>query len=339
MPASWSERPDARPPPVTKEIPTSDHFDTDDSRTDLTDLYAFPAPGRPDHSALILNVNPEPTPTELSVDPAASYELKIDTDGDLEADIAFHVLFTPTSEAEATATLYRAVGEAARRTGAVGEVLIADALMSIGQSAAIAESNGYRFFTGIRSDPHFKDILGFRNDFQFTGDDPVAKRNVIGIVLEVPNAILGTGPIRIWGRTTVPIHGEVVTVDQAGRPGTNNAFNASEEDVLEFDATPPTEQLRRFRDRFLGFLGSLGYTDAEAADLLPGYLPDVLSYDPAHPPGYPNGRRLTDDTADLLVSLLTRGRVTSDLAGPHTDLLDEFPYLGPPHPGEPPEPV
>jgi hypothetical protein len=43
-------------------------------------------------------------------------------------------------------------------------------------------------------------------------------------------------------------------------------------------------------------------------------------------------RRLTDDTADLLAALLTRGRVTSDLAGPHTDYLAEFPYLGPPHP-------
>ena len=311
----------------------SDHFDAEDSRTDLTDLYAFPAPGRPDRSVLIIDVNPEPTAAELGIDPAASYELKIDTDGDLEADIAFHVLFTPTSGTEATATLYHATGENARRTGAVGAVVIADAPMSIGKSAAITESGGYRFFTGIRSDPHFKDIMGFRNGFQFTGDDPVAKRNVIGIVLEVSNAILGAGgPIRIWGRTTTPINGEVVTVDQAGRPGTNNAFNEPEQDRLEFDATPPSEQLTRFRDRFLAFLGSLGYSDGEAADLLPDYLPDVLPYDPSKPPGYPNGRRLTDDTADLLASLLTRGRVNSDLAGPHTDLLDEFPYLGSPHP-------
>jgi hypothetical protein len=317
----------------------SDHFDTEDSRTDLTDLYAFPAPGRPERSVLILDVNPEPTTAELSVDPAASYELKIDTDGDLEADIAFHVLFTPVFGTEAMASLYRVTGETARASGAIGELLIANAPMSNGNTALVAESGGYRFFTGVRSDPHFKDIMGFRNDFQFTGDDPVAKRNVIGIVLEAPNAILGaSGPIRIWGRTTAPINGEVVTVDQAGRPGTNNAFNGPEEDVLEFDATPPTEQLTRFRDRFLAFLRSLGYSDAEAADLLPGYLPDVLSYDPSQPPGYPNGRRLTDDTADLLASLLTRGRVTSDLAGPHTDLLEEFPYLGVPHPA-PPDPV
>jgi Domain of unknown function (DUF4331) len=311
----------------------SDHFDSEDSRTDLTDLYAFPSPSRPDCSVLILNFNPEPTAAELSVNPAASYELKIDTDGDLEADIAFHVRFTPTTGAAATATLYRATGEAARGTGAGGEVVISGAPMSIGDSASIAASAGYRFFTGIRSDPHFKDILGFRNNFQFTGDDPVSKRNVIGIVLEVPNAHLAAGGrVQIWGQTTAAIHGDMATVDQAARPGTNNAFNGPEEDRLEFDATPPSEQLARFRDRFLAFLGSLGYSDAEATDLLPSYLPDVLSYDPTQPPGYPNGRRLTDDTADLLASFLTRGRITSDLAGPHTDLLSEFPYLGPPHP-------
>jgi uncharacterized protein DUF4331 len=316
----------------------SDHFDAEDSRTDITDLYAFPSPGRSDHSVLILDVNPEPTAAALNFDPAASYELKVDTDGDLEADIAFHVLFTPTSGTEATATLYRATGEDACGTGAVGEIVIADAPMSIGESAPIAESGGYRLFTGIRSDPHFKDIQGFRNGFQFTGHDPVAERNVIGIVLEVPNADLGApGPMRIWGRTMARVDDEVVTVDQAGRPGTNNAFNEPEEDRLEFDATPPSEQLTRFRDRFLAFLGSLGYSDAEAADLLPDYLPDVLSYDPSQPPGYTNGRRLTDDTADLLASLLTRGRVTSDLAGPHTDLLDDFPFLGLPHPEKPPQ--
>ncbi len=67
------------------------------------------------------------------------------------------------------------------------------------------------------------------------------------------------------------------------------------------------------------------------AELIPAFLPDWLVYNPSDPPGYPNGRRLTDDTADLIVALLTRGRVTSDKVGPHTDLLGEFPHLGAPH--------
>jgi hypothetical protein len=44
-----------------------------------------------------------------------------------------------------------------------------------------------------------------------------------------------------------------------------------------------------------------------------------------------NGRTLTDDVVDVFFSVLTNGKVTGDKVGPHKDLLDEFPYLGPPH--------
>jgi hypothetical protein len=43
------------------------------------------------------------------------------------------------------------------------------------------------------------------------------------------------------------------------------------------------------------------------------------------------GRTLTDDVVDVFFSMLTNGKVTGDKVGPHGDLLDEFPYLGPPH--------
>ena len=309
----------------------SDHFDTEDSRTDITDLYVFPSPQGGDRSVLILNINPDASALEVNFDPAASYELKIDTDGDLEADVAFHILFTSSTDGEATATVYRGTDAAARETGAIGKAVIAGAQVSVDGSSDVVASNGYRFFAGLRSDPHFKDVKGFQNNFQFTGDDPVSRRNVFGIVLEVPNSAVGPRPIRLWARTMAPVHGKVTQVDSAGRPGINNAFNGPESDRLAFNETPPVDQRARFGDRFVVFLQSLGYPDAEASELALGFLPDVLEYDLSVPPGYPNGRRLTDDTADLLAALLTRGRITSDGVGPHTDLLHEFPYLGPPH--------
>jgi hypothetical protein len=61
-------------------------------------------------------------------------------------------------------------------------------------------------------------------------------------------------------------------------------------------------------------------------------LPDILSYDPRCPASFPdNGRTLTDDVVDVFFSMLTNGKVTGDKVGPHDDLLDEFPYVGPPH--------
>lgn len=310
----------------------SDHFDTDDPRTDLTDLYAFPASAA-GRTVFVLDFNPEPTHQDVPFDTAASYELKIDTDGDAEADIAFHVLFS-SSSGGATATVYRSTGYLARQSGSVGDVVIEGAPVSIDGEVQVTEANDYRFFAGIRSDPHFKDAgaRGLAKDFIPVGRDLVAGLDVFAIVLEVPTAAMAAnGPIRLWARTVVLRDRVPRIVDQAGRPATNNTFNGPEPDRLEFDETPPAEQLARFGDRFFTVLRSLGYSDAEAGALLPGLLPDVLLYDPAERPGYPNGRQLEDDTADAVLALITRGRVTSDGIGPHTDLLDEFPYLGPPH--------
>jgi len=308
----------------------SDHFDAADHRTDITDLYVFPAAER-DRLVFVLCCNPEPAADELMFDPEASYELRVDTDDDALAGVTFSAVFSHV-DGHSVATVHRAPGHDAHGTGAAGAVIVANAPVSVDDQAQITDNGPYRFFAGLRSDPHFKDILGFRNNFQFTGHDPVAERNVFGIVLEAPIATVGGGaPIHVWARTMARVDGTVVQVDQAGRPGVNNAFNLDEEDNAAFCRSSPDDQLDAFGEKFEAFLRSLGYSGAEAAALLPEYLPDWLPYDPAQPSGYPNGRRLTDDTADLLAALLTKGRITSDGVGPHTDLLAEFPFLGRPH--------
>ena len=71
-----------------------------DARLDLTDLYAFPKPRDAGKSILIMNVHPsigENPPGPTTADPFAPealYELKIDTDGDAVADIAYRVRFS-----------------------------------------------------------------------------------------------------------------------------------------------------------------------------------------------------------------------------------------------------
>ena len=76
-------------------------FPHGDARLDLTDLYAFGKPGDDRKSILIMNVHPsfslEPRGPTRS-DPFAHeaiYELKIDTDGDSVADIAYRVRSDP----------------------------------------------------------------------------------------------------------------------------------------------------------------------------------------------------------------------------------------------------
>jgi hypothetical protein len=311
----------------------SDHSDAQDPRTDITDLFVFQKPGDDAHSVLILNIHPEPSGLLEAFDPSASYEVKIDTDEDLEADIGFCVLFATPRPGAHTATVYRASGAAAEGIGPIGEVVLANAPLSDGREVRITSGHGYRFYAGVRSDPWFADVDGVLNDFRFTGHDTFADRNVFGIVLEVPNASLGPAhPIQIWARTIAQVHGKAVQVDQVGRPLINAIFNRTAAEQATFNRTPPSQQLARFGDQFTATLRSFGYAGAEARNLAEELLPDVLTYDWSNPAGYPNGRRLSDDILDVRVAMLTRARVTSDLVGPHRDLLDEFPYLGVPHP-------
>jgi hypothetical protein len=129
-----------------------------------------------------------------------------------------------------------------------------------------------------------------------------------------------------------PVHGRASQVDQIGRPLINAVYNQTDSERAEFNRTPPLQQVAAFLPRFVATFQSLGYGEADATELAAGLLPDILPYDAASLAGYPNGRRLTDDILDLRISVATMGRITTDLVGPHTDLLDQFPYLGAPHP-------
>ena len=298
-----------------------------DPRTDITDLYVFQNPGDPTTSILILNVNPEAPTHANTFDPQASYEFKIDTNGDFEAEIAFHVLFKSIEEGQQIATLYRATGATARGTGPVGQIIVRDAPVSFTQEARITTEGQYRFYAGIRSEPFFADPIGFQNNLQWTGHDFWAGKNVFGIVLEVPNNALGPNQqIGIWGRTMALVHGRLTSVNQMGRPG-NNALRQG----ADTNSTPPSQQRERFFSQYVAMFQTFGYTEAEATRLTLEWLPDILPYNYMSAAGYPNGRQLTDDIADNLAAIITQGRMRDDLVYPHTDYLLEFPYLGIPN--------
>jgi hypothetical protein len=185
-------------------------FPHGDDRLDLTDLYAFPKPGDAGKSILIMNVHPsagENPPGPTSADPFARealYELKIDTDGDAVADIAYRVCFSSPEGGAQTATLRRVEGAQAAGTGDGGQAIIQEAPVSTRREARVTEAGDYRFFAGWRSDPFFFDRRGALNNLQFTGNDFFADKDVCSIVLEVPNSALGSKGVGLWHRTLVP---------------------------------------------------------------------------------------------------------------------------------------
>jgi hypothetical protein len=311
-------------------------FPHGDARLDLTDLYAFPKPGEPDKSILIMNFHPSAVvnpPGPTTREPFASealYELKIDTNGDAVADIAYRVRFSSSADGPQTATVRRVEGAQAAETDDSGQLVIEAAPVSNGHYARVTEAGCYRFFAGWRSDPFFFDTLGALNDLQFTGDDFFIDKDVCSIALEMPNSALGSKPIGLWARTLDGAGGVWVQADRGALPAQAVFLVGSERGG--YHAGEPANDARFIAVFAHALEHTGGYSPEEARQVAGTLLPDMLSYDPTHPASFPsNGRTLTDDAVDAFLAVLTNGKVAGDNVGAHIDLLTDFPYLGPPH--------
>jgi Domain of unknown function (DUF4331) len=292
-------------------------FPRGDARLDMTDLYAFPKPGDPGKSILILNVHPsfrldspEPT-TKEPFAPGALYEIKIDTNGDAIADICYSAQFASSEHGQQTATVRRIQGALAAGFGDDGEVVVQGARVSVGREALVTEVGDFRFFFGWRSDPFFFDAMGNFNQMQFTGDDFFKNKSVCSIVLELPNSELRSNEVGIWARTVDNTGEGWIQADRGGRP-LQAVFLPGEEREAYLNGEPADD------DRFMGvFAHELehagGYTPEDAVGVARTLLPDMLSYDPRGPARFPhNGRTLTDDVVDVFFAMLTNGKVTGD---------------------------
>ena len=311
-------------------------FPLGDARLDFCDLYAFPSAEDPTRSVVILNVHPSKvldppgltTPQPFA--PEAIYDLRIDTDEDLVPDITYSFRFSQLDNGAQSATVRRIEGADAAGDG--GEVIIEDAPVSSGPEAQVTDAGEYRFFAGWRSDPFFFDAGGALNEFQFTGDDFFGDADVCAIVLELPNGELGDGAVGLWHRTLVSQDDANWAQVERGARTQIVPFLVPNEEKDAYVGSEPVDDA--------GFVGVMahslehtgGYTPEEAKQVAATLLPDILRYDPTLPVAYPgNGRLLTDDVADEFMVVLTNGKVSEDMVGPHDDLLPEFPFLGPPH--------
>jgi hypothetical protein len=312
-------------------------FPLGDARLDFCDLYAFPKPGDASRSILIMDVHPskalpEGSTTAEPFSPDAIYELRIDNDRDLVADIGYRFSFLPSENGAQDATVRRVEGADAAGAGDAGEAIIESAPVSNGSEARVTQAGEYRFFAGWRSDPFFYDAGGALNGFQFTGDDFFADADVCSIVLELPNSALGAGEVNLWHRALVPAdNGNWAQVERGARTQVAVFLVPNEEKETYVGAQPADDA--RFVDIMAHSLEHTGgYSPDDAKRVAGTLLPDILRYDPKRPVAYPdNGRLLTDDVGDFNAAIFTNGKVTEDGVGPHGDLLPDFPYLGPPH--------
>lgn len=307
-----------------------------DARLDITDVYAFPKPGDAMKSILILNVhpsfavNPRGPTTREPFAPGALYEFHVDNNGDAVVDLRFSFCFRRRDEGTQIGTLTRTYGSLAQGYSSDGDVIADEICVSAGREALITNKGEYRLFAGWRGDPFFFDADGLFNNMQFTGNDFFLDKDVCSIVLELPNADLGAGSVGLWARTCRKTDEGWVQADRGGRP-LQAVFLPGDHREAYLSGQPADDQ--QFIAPFAHTLEhSGGYSHEEAKAVAARLLPDILAYDPSKAAEYPrNGRTLTDDVTDRFFSILTNGRITTDYLGPHSDLLESFPYVGPPH--------
>jgi hypothetical protein len=314
-------------------------FPGDDRRLDLTDVFVFPAPAGPGKTVLIIDSNPTSAPPPIPAPvtgpefhPGAVYRINIDTDGDDHADIAFTFTFSGYQNGTQTGTAWYATGAAARQPEPAGETLARDFPVSFDATARPVQAGPARLAAGLRSDPFFADVEGALHGFTWTGHDDFADNNVDSIALEVPHDMLGGPVIGVWASISRYTGRVLEQMDRGGNPTINPFINPDGEKNL-FNTRHPADDVTNYLSPWTAILQNAGgYTPEAASAAALQVLPDILRYDHTKPATYPNGRTLTDDVYSHRFTWLTTGKVPPTGLKPHTDLLTEFPYLGPPNP-------
>src|SRR5215204_2921498 len=154
-----------------------------DTRLDLTDVYAFQSPSNPGNTVLVMGVNPlAGVLNDGTFNPMASYDFKIDSDGDAKENLTYRVTFAALKGSmEQSVTLRSISGK-----GGVSSVLASG---KTGQTISIP--GGGSMSAGVFDDPFFFDLNAFLAvDFCNPGDNFFTGLNISAIVLEVPSSWL-----------------------------------------------------------------------------------------------------------------------------------------------------
>ena len=198
--------------------------------TDLSDLHIFPGTSA---NSVVLSMSVHPlipagtSPTAVSFDQDVLYQFKIDNTGDNVEDLVIQARFVGTG---ANQKVFIAGPVKPSMLGTVTKFYAPHSTVGT-LNTPFEPTTGMKVFAGLRSDPFFIDLdqlfailpdradplqttpktpagqanvpqaLGFRPPAE--AKDFLANYNVLGLVVELPKASLGTGKIRVWETTSI----------------------------------------------------------------------------------------------------------------------------------------
>ena len=304
-----------------------------DTRLDITDVYVFQSPSNPANTVLIMGVNPlAGVLNDGTFRPGASYEFKIDSNGDAKEDLTFRFKFKDTNTPGIQSVSMQCMpGDGCPKSHGKAAAGLT------GQDIPVVGGGTLR--AGVFDDPFFFDLVGFLNvSFCAPGTNFFSGLNISAIVLEIPSSRLGASNIGVWARTVL----DDQQVDRMGRPAINTVFipnNPFEPSGSEpsqrnaFNAGKPKHDQRDFRGEVVDTLEIFYGAGNPTVDVLANILlPDILTVDTSNPAGFLNGRGLTDDVIDAELGLVTNGAVTTDCVANDSAFSASFPYLAAPNP-------
>ena len=340
----------------------SHHFDTaiarEDPRLNICDFYLFR--GRAGTTVMAMTVNPNAgTKAPDTFHAEAVYAFLFDVNDDAHEELAFKVQFGEVTHAEGergegrhvqTLEVRRATGRDAAE-GTDGEV------MASGTTGRIVAGNaGVRIFAGVAPDVFAANLTAlvafraalaagkFSPELFHDGANYFQNRNVTAIVIEVPTQSIGDpgAMVRAWVTVSLFGHAPEAQVSRWGLPLMTHTFITDPAAKDDYNRTVPSSDVPRFSrivaDALQPVVQLAGSTDDPAAytqgvveRLFPTTLPYVLDSAASFELGSFNGRAMTDNVENVMLSLQTNTPIDQGVNVAKSNVLDEFPYFGAPH--------
>jgi hypothetical protein len=340
----------------------SHHFDTviarEDPRLNLLDFYLFR--GQPGATVMAMTVIPNAgAKAPDTFHEEGLYAFRFDVNDDAHEEVTFKIRFGEVGHAEGgesegrhvqTLEVRRATGKDAAQ-GTQGEVIASGTTGRI-----VAGDAGVRIFAGLAPDLFPANKAGidayraalfagkFAPDLLHDGANYFQNRNVMAVVMEVPTHWIGDPAATVHGWVTVSLcgHAPEVQVSRWGLPLMTHAFITDEAVRDDYNRSHPSADVPRFSqivgDALARVAQLAGSTDDPAAyaqrvveRLFPITLPYVL--DSAASFGFAgfNGRGLTDNVENVMLSLQANTPIDQGAAVDRANILNGFPYFGAPH--------
>jgi Domain of unknown function (DUF4331) len=340
----------------------SHHFDTaiarEDPRLNILDFYLFR--GQSGATVMAMTVNPNAgTKAPDTFHEEGLYAFRFDVNGDAHEEVTFKIRFGEVGHAEGerheaghvqTLEVRRATGRDAAE-GTEGEVIASGTTGRI-----VAGDAGVRVFAGLAPDlfaanrpglDAFRDALAagkFAPDSFRDGTNYFQNRNVTAIAIEVPTQSIGdpAAAVRAWVTVSLCGHAPEVQVSRWGLPLMTHLFITDPAVKDDYNRSRPPADVPRFSQIVADALPRITQVAASTDDpaayaqrvvdrLFPSTLPYVL--DSAASFGFAgfNGRAMTDNVMNVMLSLQTNTPIDNGVAVARTNILDEFPYFGAPH--------